>query len=90
MNESEWKVSRGTQYDGSPVIMWTEINEDGIYVTRRLVYFWGYRGYLKRVFVVSRGRSGSHEHNARMTVDELLCEPYITDELRSYIAQFQN
>lgn len=88
MNDSEWKVSRGTQYDGSPVIIWTEIYGDGIYVTRRLVYFFGYPRH--RAYVVSRGRSGSHEYNERMTIDELLREPYITDEIRSYIAQLQN
>lgn len=84
MNESEWKVRCGTQYDGSPVIIWTEIYSDGVYLTRRIIYF-----SLRKALVL-RSRSGAYDTHVWLTIDDLLREPYITDEIRSYIAQLQN
>jgi len=84
MNDSEWKVTWGAQFDGIPVIMWTEIYSEGIYLTRRIVYF-----SLRKALVL-RSRSGAYDTHVWSTIDELLREPYITDEIRSYIAQLQN
>lgn len=38
----------------------------------------------------SRSRSGAYDTHVWLTFGELLREPYITDEIRSYIAQLQN
>lgn len=84
MNDSEWKVW-GAQFDGSPTIMWTEIYGDGVYLMRRIVYF-----SLRKALVLSRSRSGACDTSVCFTIDDLLREPYITDEIRSYIAQLQN
>lgn len=85
MNEREWEVEWAVDYNGQRMITWSEKLCDGRRWIRRTVYFsW------PNARVVSWCRSCTSPTAQLMTVDELLCEPYITDELRSYIAQLQN
>lgn len=85
MNESEWEVEWGVEYN-QRMITWSEKLCDGRRWIRRTVHF-----ARPRVEVIAWRRDNiSLGFLQLMTVDELLREPYITDELRSYIAQLQN